>query len=108
LTSVKLQATLAAVKIRSFAHKGLKALYEDDNAKGVPPDSADKLRKMLAFLDEMHDAEELHSLPIWKAHLLTGDRRGTWSLSVTRNHRLTFSISTATREIHDLDLEDYH
>ena len=108
LTSVKLQATLAAVKIRSFAHKGLKALYEDDNAKGVPPDSADKLRKMLAFLDEMHDAEELHSLPIWKAHQLTGDRRGTWSLSVTRNRRLTFSISTATREIHDLDLEDYH
>ncbi len=99
---------MCQVKIRSFAHKGLKALYEDDNAKAVPPDSADKLRKMLAFLDEMYDAEELRSLPAWKAHMLTGDRRGTWSLSVTRNRRLTFSIDAAAREIHDVNLEDYH
>jgi len=68
----------------------------------------DKLRKMLAFLDEMQDAEELHSLPGWKAHLLTGDRKGTWSLTVTRNRRLTFRINTAEREIYDQNLEDYH
>jgi toxin HigB-1 len=96
------------VKIRSFSHKGLKGLYTDDNAKGVPPDSADKLRKMLAFLDEMHDVGELLSLPAWKAHSLSGDRRGTWSLSVTRNRRLTFSINAALREIYDVDLENYH
>src|SRR5215469_1656626 len=34
------------VKIRSFAHKGLKRLYEDSNVKGVPPETVDKLRKM--------------------------------------------------------------
>jgi toxin HigB-1 len=95
------------VTIRSFAHKGLKRLYTEDSAKGVPQDSADKLRKMLAFLDDMQDPEELHSLPVWKAHSLTGDRKGTWSLSVTRNRRLTFRIN-AEREICDLDLEDYH
>ena len=82
LTSVKLQATLWMVKIRNFVHKGLKRLYEEDSAKGVPPSTADKLRKMLAFLDDMQDSEELRSLPIWKAHILTGDRKGTWSLSV--------------------------
>jgi toxin HigB-1 len=63
---------------------------------------------MLAFLDEMYDVQELHSLPLWKAHVLTGDRRGTWSLSVTRNRRLTFSINADAREIDNLDLEDYH
>ena len=31
LTSVKLQATLCKVKIRSFAHKGLKKLYAEDS-----------------------------------------------------------------------------
>jgi proteic killer suppression protein len=41
------------MKIRSFGHKGLKRFYGDDNAKGVPPDTVDKLRKMLAFLDAM-------------------------------------------------------
>jgi plasmid maintenance system killer protein len=43
------------VEIRTFAHKGLKRLYTDDNAKGVPPDAADKLRKMLTYLDNMED-----------------------------------------------------
>jgi len=108
LTSVKQQATLSGVKIRSFAHKGLRKLYAEDSAKGVPPDSADKLRKMMAFLDNMQDPEELRMLPAWKAHTLTGDRKGTWSLSVTRNRRLTFRIDTAEGEIWDLDLEDYH
>ena len=108
MTSVKLQATVSWVKIRNFVHKGLKRLYAENSAKGVPPDSVDKLRKMLAFLDDMQDAEELRSLPAWKVHPLTGDRKGTWSLSVTRNRRLTFRIDIAEREICDLNLEDYH
>ena len=108
MTSVTRQATLCRVRIRSFAHKGLKRLYAEDSVKGVSPETADKLRKMLAFLDDMQDPEELHSLPAWKAHTLTGDRKGTWSLSVTRNRRLTFRIDTAEREIRDVNLEDYH
>jgi proteic killer suppression protein len=96
------------VKIRSFVHKGLKKLYVDDVAKGIPPDTVDKLRKMLAFLDEMEDPEELRALPSWKVHILTGDRKGTWSLSVTANRRLTFRIDTGEREIYDAHLEDYH
>ena len=96
------------MKIRSFAHKGLKRLYTEGIVKGVPPDSANKLRKMLAFLDNTQNAEELRSLPSWKAHILTGDRRGTWSLGVTANRRLTFRIHATEQEICDLDLEDYH
>ena len=66
----------------------------------------DKLRKMLTFLDAMENPEELRALPLWKAHTLTGDRKGTWSLHVTRNRRLTFLIEDD--EIIDLNLEDYH
>jgi proteic killer suppression protein len=96
------------MRIRSFNHKGLRSLYEEDTSKGISADIADKLRKILAFLDNMQEAEELRSLPIWKAHVLTGDRKGTWSLSVTRNRRLTFRIEGTEPEICDLDLEDYH
>jgi toxin HigB-1 len=96
------------LKIRNFAHKGLKALYAEDNAKGVPFGAADKLRKMLAFLDDMGDPDELRALPVWKAHRLTGDRRGTWSLSVTANRRLTFRIDTVENDVCDVNLEDYH
>lgn len=96
------------MKIRSFAHKGLNKLYVDGSVKGVPPDTVDKLRKMLAYLDQMEDSEELRALATWKPHILTGDRKGTWSLSVTRNRRLTFRIDTAEDEICELNLEDYH
>ena len=96
------------MRIRNFSHKGLKKLYEDDSVKAVPPDTVGKLRKMLAFLDDMEDPDELHALPAWKEHTLTGDRKGTWSLSVTRNRRLTFRIDTAEHEICDVNLEDYH
>jgi proteic killer suppression protein len=96
------------MKIRNFAHKGLKRLYTEDSAKGVPPGVLDKLRNMLAYLDSMEDAEELRALTTWNAHTLTGDRSGTWSLTVTRNRRLTFRIDTAEREVCDVNLEDYH
>ena len=80
------------MKIRNFTHKGLKRLYAEDIAKGVPPDTADKLRKMFAYLDAIENAEEVRTLAVWKAHILTGDRKGTWSLSIPRNLRLTFWI----------------
>ena len=96
------------MKIRNFEHKGLKRLYEEYIVKGVPYDTVDKLRKMLAFLDEMDSPEELRMLPSWKAHTLTGDRKGTWSLSVTANRRLTFRIDAIEFEIRDVNLEDYH
>lgn len=94
------------MKIRSFAHRGLQRFYDEDSTRGVPPDAAEKLRKMFAYLDDMQDAEELRALPIWKAHTLAGDRQGTWSLSVTRNRRMTFRIDTVEGEICDMDLED--
>ncbi|MEK7754561.1 MAG: type II toxin-antitoxin system RelE/ParE family toxin [Acidobacteriota bacterium] len=96
------------MRIRSFVHKGLKQLYLEDKTKGLPPDAVDKLRKMLAYLDDMGDQEELRSLPAWKAHNLTGGRKGIWSLHVTRNWRLTFRIDTAESEIRDVNFEDYH
>jgi toxin HigB-1 len=80
-------------------------LYTEDSEKRVPAEAADKLRKMLAYLDDMEQAEELRSLTSWMPHSLTGNRKGTWSLSVTRNRRLTFRVDPAEREICDLDLE---
>lgn len=94
------------MKVRRIAHKGLRRLYEDNSSKGVRADTVDKLRKMLTFLDAMQNPEELRALPTWKAHILTGDRKGTWSLHVTRNRRMTFRIEDD--EIMDLNLEDYH
>lgn len=96
------------MKVRSFVHKGLKRLFLEDRTQDLPPGSADKLGKMLGFLEDMDDPGELRSLSIWKAHMLTGDRKGEWSLHVTRNRRLTFRIDAVQNEICDINLEDYH
>jgi proteic killer suppression protein len=94
------------LKIRSFVHKGLKRLYLEGSAKGLPPEAVEKLRAMLTFLQDMKDPETLRVFPLWKAHQLTGARKGVWSLHVTRNWRLTFQIKDS--EIWDVDYEDYH
>ena len=94
------------MKIRTFTHAGLRRLYMADQAKGLPADAVDKLRKMLAFLQDMGTADELQTLPTWKAHRLGGDRKGTWALHVTKNWRLTFRIDND--ELIEVNYEDYH
>jgi toxin HigB-1 len=89
-------------------HKGLTRLYEDDDPKGLPASSVDKLRKIVAYLEAMEDASDLPKIPMWKAHLLTGRRKGTWSLHVTRNWRTTFWIDNTDGELCDVNFEDYH
>ena len=54
----------------------------------------------------MQDPENLRSFPLRKAHQLTGERQGFWSLQVTRNWRLTFQIEHD--ELCDVNYEDYH
>jgi proteic killer suppression protein len=94
------------MRIRSFAHAGLRRLYQADQRKGLPPEAIEKLRRMLAFLQDMEDVDELRTLPTWKAHRLGGDRRGTWSLHVTANWHLTFRIEDD--ELTEVNFEDYH
>jgi proteic killer suppression protein len=72
------------------------------------PFIVERVRNIVTFLQEMADASELRDIPSWKAHQLTGDRKGTCSLTVTRNWRITFRIDQAEGEILDLDYENYH
>ncbi|HKI14521.1 MAG TPA: type II toxin-antitoxin system RelE/ParE family toxin [Roseiarcus sp.] len=39
---------------------------------------------------------------------MTDDRKGGWSLFVTKNWRITFQIDREEIEIIDLNYEDYH
>ena len=96
------------MRIRNIVHKGLRRFVENDDAGGLQPAVVEKLRRIVSFLQDMEREDELRTVPGWKAHQLTGDRKGTWSLFVTRNWRLTFRIDADDIEIIDLDYEDYH
>ncbi|MCP5396617.1 MAG: type II toxin-antitoxin system RelE/ParE family toxin [Sphingomonadaceae bacterium] len=94
------------MEIESIRHKGLRRFFETGNAKGLVGDPA-RLGRMLAFIDAAESLEELAVPPNFGLHALTGDRKGTWSMIVTRNWRLTFALNGEGALI-DLDLEDYH
>jgi proteic killer suppression protein len=96
------------MKIRNVVHKGLRRFIENDDASALQPAAVDKIRRMLSFLQDMETADELRTVPSWKAHPLAGGRKGTWSLFVTKNWRMTFRIDQEKIEIFDLDYEDYH
>jgi toxin HigB-1 len=96
------------MKIRTVVHRGLRRFIQRNDASGLPPPAVEKVRNILTFLQEMKDAQELRDVPSWKAHQLTGDRKGSGSLTVTHNWRITFRINKTEGEILDLDYEDYH
>jgi len=96
------------MKIRNVIHKGLRRFIENDDPSGLQPAVVSKVQRILSFLQDMETEDELRLVPSWKAHIMTGDRKGTWSLFVTKNWRMTFRVDKDGIEIIDLDYEDYH
>lgn len=94
------------MKVESIRHKGLRRFFETGNAKGLIG-NAERLRKMLVFIDAATNMDVLAQSPNYGLHPLTGDRAGTWAMTVTRNWRLTFTL-TEDGALADIDMEDYH
>lgn len=98
---------VGVVEIESIRHKALRQFAETGRAKGLPGNLVARLRNMIAYIDAIATEDELLIPPNFGAHKLTGDRAGTWALTLTRNWRLTFRVNAALA-IEDMDLEDYH
>jgi proteic killer suppression protein len=95
------------MRLARFRHKGLRQLYEDDNAKGVPAAMADKLRRLLLALETADTPDQVGRFPGWKLHPLKGELKGSWSLTITGNWRLTFRYDPEADTATDIDLVDY-
>jgi toxin HigB-1 len=79
------------VRFGRFRDKGLKALHDDDSAKGVPGAMTGKLRKLLFALETADSLDQVARFPGWNLHPLKGDLKGFWSLTVSGNWRLIFT-----------------
>lgn len=91
--------------IQSFRHKGIRKFFESDNAAGILPDHAKRLRMLLAALDTAQSIEDMN-VPGFRLHSLKGSERGRWSVWVNGNWRLTFEFRDGHAYV--LDYEDYH
>jgi toxin HigB-1 len=94
------------MEIESISHKALNRFFLTGDSKGLVGD-VERLRAMLAFIAAATSLDELATPPNYGLHRLTGNRAGTWSMTVTRNWRLTFTL-TQTGSVTDMNLEDYH
>jgi proteic killer suppression protein len=92
--------------IVSIRHKSLERLWESGETRGLPADQVKRLRTVLSLLSAVASLQMVATVPGWRLHELKGDRKGTWSITITRNWRLTFRLEGEA--IHDIDLEDYH
>jgi len=93
------------VAIRTFRHKSLKRFFATGSRSGIRPEHASRLRLILALLNAAADPGDL-SLPGLRLRELKGGRKGTWSLTVSGNRRVTFAWTT--EGVDDVDYEDYH
>ena len=91
--------------IESIKHRGLKRLYERGDRSGIGANMRGRVERILFVLDEAETLNDM-DIPGFRLHPLTGDRKGTWSIRVTGNWRITFRFEDG--DVLDVDLEDYH
>jgi proteic killer suppression protein len=91
--------------IASFKHRGLKRLYENDDHRGVSLAHVDKIKRILARLDEATGIRNM-ALPGFQLHPLKGKLKGLWAVSVSGNWRVVFRFENGNA--YDVDLIDYH
>lgn len=91
--------------IKSFRHRGLKALYEGRTERRVAPGHVDRLRDVLAVLDRSGQPGDM-DLPGFRLHPLKSELKGHHAVSVSGNWRVTFRFEDGHAV--DVDYLDYH
>jgi len=91
--------------IVSFRNRGLRRLYEHDDRSGLNAEHVDKIRRILALLDQAQGPQDM-DLPGFRLHPLVGGMAGFFSVVVRANWRIVFRFSGA--DASDVDYLDYH
>jgi proteic killer suppression protein len=91
--------------ILAFRHRGLKRLYENDEAAKLIPEHVDRIRRILAALDSAQTPQDMGTRT-FAMHALKGERKGEWAVTVRANWRITFRFKDGN--VVDVNLEDYH
>ena len=91
--------------IESIQHKGIRLLWEKDNASKLPSVQIIKIKMILTLLDNAVNVQDMN-FPGSDLHPLKGDLAGFWSVKVNGNYRLIFRFEN--ENAFDLDYIDYH
>nr|WP_233356473.1 type II toxin-antitoxin system RelE/ParE family toxin [Brenneria sp. L3-3C-1] len=93
------------IVIRSFRHKGLRALHQRGDTSGVRADHVSRLQRLLASLEVAKSPNDMDR-PGNRLHPLKGKLAGYWSVSVSGNWRVIFRFDGSDVEL--VGYLDYH
>lgn len=91
--------------ILTFKHRGLERFFKKGDHRGIIAKTEVRTERMLDRLDTVVRSENMN-IPGFKFHQLSGDRKGTYAVTVTGNWRITFRFDG--KDAIDVDLEDTH
>ena len=91
--------------IRSFKSKALKLLATKGDPSKLKVPNVARVELILALLDAAESPQDM-AVPGLDLHQLKGARRGTYSVSVSGNYRITFEFEDG--HVTRVELEDYH
>ena len=91
--------------IQSFRHKGLERFFLTGSRAKIQTKHASRLRLILGRLNVATEPRDM-DLPGLVLHELKGKRKGTWSVRVSGNWRLTFRF--VGQDVDQVNYEDYH
>jgi len=90
--------------ITKIKHKGLKELFQNGKSAKIGKGLQENALLILDHLDGIVDVKDCHGTKDF--HSLSGSRKGQYSMHVSGNWCITFTIDGTNVTI--LDLEDYH
>lgn len=94
------------MQIRNVAHDGLRKFISDDDAAGLAPAVATRVRRIVSFLQDMDGEDEVRTVPGWNT---LSPKEGTLerlSVPLAEGCRLIFRVDKGQAEIIDLDWLD--
>ena len=91
--------------IKSFRHKGLEAFFYSGSTRGIRPEHAEKISRILDRLNAAKDIIDMN-FPGSHLHKLSGKLKGQYSVRVSGNWRIFFKFIDGDAYI--VDYDDYH
>ena len=91
--------------IKQFKHSGLEKYFLRGTKSGIQVNHVTRIRLILGRLHASTQPQDMN-LPGLALHELRGRRKGTWSVKVSGNWRITFKFDGA--DATDINYEDYH
>ncbi len=91
--------------IKSFRHKGIEDFFYTGNKKGIRPQHAERLRRILDRLNAANEVKDM-SYPGSNLHKLSGDKKGQHAVKVSGNWKVFFEFHNGDAFV--VDYNDYH